>query len=72
MFNALMTFLELHGIDIKNCRGQSYDNANSMSGKYSGLKARVKERNPKAAFDSLYWSYTTRHFNGFVYSNSLT
>ena len=50
MFNVLMTFLELHGIDIQNCRGLSYDNANAMSGKYSGLQARVKERKPKAAW----------------------
>ena len=50
MFNAFMTFLEFHGIDIKDCRGQSYDNANAMSGKYSGLQARVKERNPKTAW----------------------
>ena len=30
-------------IDIKNCRGQTYDNAANMSGKYSGLQARLKE-----------------------------
>ena len=50
MFNAFMTFLEFHGIDIKDCRGQSYDNANAMSGKYSGLQARVKEKYLKAAW----------------------
>lgn len=32
-------------MDWSNCRGQSYDNANNMSGSYSGLQARVKEIN---------------------------
>uniref|UniRef100_UPI00358E3B13 uncharacterized protein n=1 Tax=Myxine glutinosa TaxID=7769 RepID=UPI00358E3B13 len=50
MFIALMTFLELHEIDIKNCRGQSYDSANAMSGKYSSFQARVKEENKKATW----------------------
>ena len=33
-------------IDIANCRGQSYDNASNMSGRYNGLQAHLKERNP--------------------------
>ncbi|XP_068994056.1 zinc finger MYM-type protein 1-like [Neodiprion pinetum] len=32
--NALLTFLGDHQIDIMDCRGQSYDNAANMSGKY--------------------------------------
>ena len=31
--NMILTFLEENGIDIKNCRGQSYGNASNMSGK---------------------------------------
>eukprot|EP00731_Ephydatia_muelleri_P022003 Em0014g594a len=35
---------------IKDCRGQSYDNASNMSGKYSGVQARVLEENNKASY----------------------
>ena len=38
------------GVDIKNCRGQSFDNASNMSGKYSGLQARIKEHSPSAVY----------------------
>lgn len=34
------------GIDLKYCRGQSYDNASNMSGRYSGLQARLKKNFP--------------------------
>lgn len=34
------------GLDLSNCRGQSYDNASNMSGKYSGLQAHLKKENP--------------------------
>ena len=33
-------------LNIKDCRGQSYDNASNMSGAYSGLQARIKQVNP--------------------------
>ena len=36
----ILTFLEEHGIDINNCRGQSYDNASNMVGKYIGVQMR--------------------------------
>ncbi|KAB0790847.1 hypothetical protein PPYR_14870, partial [Photinus pyralis] len=29
---------------IQDCRGQTYDNASNMSGRYSGLQARLKEK----------------------------
>lgn len=32
------------GIDMKNCRGQSYDNAQNMSGIYNGLQSRIKKK----------------------------
>lgn len=35
--------LEEFKIIIKNCIGQSYNNASNMSGKYSGLQARIKK-----------------------------
>uniref|UniRef100_A0A8C6MBU8 TTF-type domain-containing protein n=1 Tax=Nothobranchius furzeri TaxID=105023 RepID=A0A8C6MBU8_NOTFU len=36
--------------DLMDCRGQSYDNASNMAGKYSGLQARIKNKNPNADF----------------------
>lgn len=50
MLQIVMTKLNLHGINIKDCRGQSYDNASNMSGIYSGLQARIKELNPLAEY----------------------
>lgn len=43
-------FLENNDISIEDCRGQSYDNALNMSGKYSGLQARIKEKCEFATF----------------------
>ena len=42
--------LENYGIDMKNCRGQAYDNATVMAGQHSGVQKRIKEINPKAEF----------------------
>ena len=46
---AIKTFQELE-INLKNCRGQSFDSAANMPGKYSGLQARIKEINPSAEY----------------------
>ncbi|KAG6920656.1 zinc finger MYM-type containing 1 [Chelydra serpentina] len=40
------------GLDIKNCRGQNFDNAANMAGKYSGLQARLNNANPSPLFIS--------------------
>ena len=40
----ILDFLEKFGIDISNCRGQSYDNASNMSGKYIGVQTIIKHR----------------------------
>ena len=50
LFTAVSEMLNKHSIDINNCRGQSYDNASNMSGKYTGLQTRVKEVNKLAVF----------------------
>jgi len=50
MFQGLMKFLEDHDIDIQNCRGQSYDNASAMSGRYNGLQAKVLAKNHHAVW----------------------
>ncbi|CAI6349556.1 unnamed protein product [Macrosiphum euphorbiae] len=39
---AILHFFSDLGIDRKNCRGQSYDNAQNMSGIYNGLQSRKK------------------------------
>ncbi|XP_072161308.1 zinc finger MYM-type protein 1-like [Bemisia tabaci] len=40
---AVIKVFEECGLDVSNCRGQSYDNASNMSGIYSGVQARIKE-----------------------------
>ena len=42
----LLQYLEQNGINIQNCRGQSYDNASNMSGKYIGMQVQLKRENP--------------------------
>lgn len=42
--------LENFGLDIHNCRGQSYDNAANMSGQYQGLQSRIKQRSSSAHY----------------------
>lgn len=50
MFNGLVTFLNEYSIDISLCRGQSYDNASAMSGRYNGLQAKVTAESNLAAW----------------------
>jgi len=40
--DAIFMVIGENELDIKNCRGQSYDNASNMSGVYSGLQTRIK------------------------------
>jgi hypothetical protein len=48
MYDGLISFLNKYNLNIKNCRGQSYDNASAMSGKYNGLQSKVLEINKHA------------------------
>ena len=48
--SALLDFLESVNVDVSMCRGQSYDNASNMAGKYAGVQAIIKERCPEAFF----------------------
>ncbi|KAL7863371.1 hypothetical protein SRHO_G00123550 [Serrasalmus rhombeus] len=43
---CVVAMVENLGLDLSNCRGQSYDNASNMSGKYNGVQAHLKQRNP--------------------------
>ena len=46
----ILGFLEKYGIDICNCRGQSYDNASNMSGKYISVQTIIKQQIQYAEF----------------------
>lgn len=50
MFDGIMQVLEECNLDIKNCRGQSYDNASAMSGKYNGLQSKIIAENSLATY----------------------
>lgn len=47
---SLISFMEDNDIHISNCRGQSYDNASNMSGKYKGVQALIRSKNPLADY----------------------
>ena len=48
--DKLLAFLNKNSIGIENCRGQSYDNASNLSGRYNGLQARIKQLNKFAEY----------------------
>ena len=51
MYNTITEALKDFKLNLKDCRGQSYDNASNMSGKYSGMQAaRVLEESDKAIY----------------------
>ena len=47
---TVLKFLNECDIDIKNLRGQSYDNAANMSGCYNGLQVHICQINPFAHY----------------------
>ena len=47
---AVQKILSDLDIDINDCRGETFDNASNMSGKYSGLQQRLREVNPLIDF----------------------
>lgn len=50
MYDGLIIILNKNYINIKYCRGQSYDNAFAMSEKYNGLQSKVLESNKLASW----------------------
>ena len=50
LYQHLRELLEKYGLDITHLRGQGYDGCASMSGKYTGLQARIKEVCPEAYY----------------------
>ncbi|KAL4142042.1 hypothetical protein QTP88_004574 [Uroleucon formosanum] len=49
-FNILNKCIEKYNLDFSMCRGQAYDRASTMSGRFSGLQSKVKELNPLAMY----------------------
>ena len=50
LYNTIIEALKDFKLNLKDCRGQSSDNASNISGKYSGVQARVLEENDKAIY----------------------
>lgn len=48
--DVMVSFLESHNNSLNDCSGQSYVNASNMSGKHSGLQARLQEKNKYAVY----------------------
>lgn len=48
--DIVLNFIEKHEINLKDCRGQAYDNASNMSGQYNGLQSRILATNSLATF----------------------
>ncbi|GFR08181.1 zinc finger MYM-type protein 1 [Trichonephila clavata] len=46
----ILNILSQYNIDVRNLRGQSYDNASNMSGCYNGLQAHIKRINHLAHY----------------------
>ena len=48
LLQLFLGHLEKLGLDLSNCRGQSYDNGSNMQGKTQGVQARMLQLNPKS------------------------
>ena len=48
--HIILEFLKKIDVKIEDCRGQSYDNATNMSGKYKGMQAIIKEKSKNAIY----------------------
>ena len=48
--DLLFEFIEDNGISLKDLRGQSYDSASNMSGKYKGMRTIINEGNHQAKY----------------------
>ncbi|XP_039303522.1 zinc finger MYM-type protein 1-like [Solenopsis invicta] len=50
LFDIILKVLEELNLDIKDCRGQGYDNGSNIKGKNKGVQARILQINPRAFF----------------------
>ncbi|XP_022168964.1 zinc finger MYM-type protein 1-like, partial [Myzus persicae] len=46
----LISQLKIYNIDLKDCRGQAYDNGSNMVGQYKGVQSRISNINSRAFF----------------------
>lgn len=47
---TLLNYFNENMLDIRKLRGQGYDGATNMSGVYNGLREKIFEKQPKAAY----------------------
>ena len=47
---ALLSWLDMHNINVACCRGQGYDGAASMSSSRVGVQARIRDASPLALY----------------------
>ncbi|KAF2888435.1 hypothetical protein ILUMI_17737 [Ignelater luminosus] len=47
---SVVNYLDSLKVDVKNCRGQRYDNASNLAGKYNGLRAKIKSYSERAHY----------------------
>ncbi|XP_031333954.1 zinc finger MYM-type protein 1-like [Photinus pyralis] len=50
LFESIAEKLKKDGLDLMDCRGQSYDNGANMAGKYKGVQSRIVQENKLAYF----------------------
>ena len=50
IYNSILSFLKDNELDINLLRGQGYDGAASMAGKFNGVQAKIRQLNPKALY----------------------
>ena len=50
LYQDVLNILNEMSLSPENIRGQSYDNAANMAGKYAGLQAKMREMNPLAEY----------------------
>lgn len=48
--NLVIALVEENNLKLENFRGQGYDGAANMSGRFNGLQSRILKRNPKALY----------------------
>ena len=47
---ALLSWLDVHTLDVSLCRGQGYDGASNMSSSSAGVQARIRQVSPLALY----------------------
>ena len=53
----ILKFLSWLNVQFENCVGQAYDNGANMAGKYKGMQAILKDKNPKCLYCTLLQSH---------------